>query len=49
MLHFLNLQCEIGNALKSDPDTEPDNLWSRRIIGSTADEPQVNKLNNFVI
>ena len=33
---------------KPDPDTEPNNFSSHRIIGSTADKPLVNKLINFL-
>ena len=38
-----------GNVFKPDPDTEPDSLPGYWITGSTADEPWVNKLINFII
>ena len=37
------------NVFKPDPDTEPDDLLDRWVIGSTAGELQVNKWINFII
>ena len=39
----------LGNVFKPDPDTEPDDLPDRWVTGSTAGEPQVNKLINLII
>ena len=33
--------------LKPNPDNEPDNLSGHRVIGSTTDKLQVNKINQF--